>query len=186
MITWCDQKQPVGEINLKLTRCSRCATHFRPWPFLQCSVSLRSKRFQSSNCAKVGATAKKKKMEICSSPNFLDELVRKRLLCRLSSSRFVFMEYSSFSFSNSFHLYWFVRLNRCLIPNRLTFCLADPPQRPRKFFKAYCNYVTRPSPLYLFTPNVISNFRIEYLNCFLTSVATDNKDGYRMDMDKNF
>lgn len=59
MITWCDQKQPVGEINLKLTRCSRCATHFRPWPFLQCSVSLRSKRFQSSNCAKVGATAKK-------------------------------------------------------------------------------------------------------------------------------
>ena len=41
--------------------------------------SLRSKRFQSSYCAKVAAGAKKR----CIRPNFLDELARKRLLRRL-------------------------------------------------------------------------------------------------------
>ena len=40
--------------------------------------SLRSKRFQSSSCAKVRAEAIKKSL-FCSLPNFLDELARKRL-----------------------------------------------------------------------------------------------------------
>ena len=49
------------------------------------NISLRSKRFQSSNCAKVRAGAKKK---VHSSffalvPTFLDELARKRVLSRL-------------------------------------------------------------------------------------------------------
>ena len=49
-------------------------------------ISLRSKPFQSSYCANVTAGAKKRKGEedfFCSRPNFLDELARKRLLCRL-------------------------------------------------------------------------------------------------------
>ena len=53
--------------------------------------SLRSKRFQSSYCAKVRAGAKKNPLPLplpchsffCSRPNFLDELARKRLLRRL-------------------------------------------------------------------------------------------------------
>ena len=53
--------------------------------------SLRSKRFQSSYCAKVRAGAKKNHspppppsfLFFCSRPNFLDELARKRLLRRL-------------------------------------------------------------------------------------------------------
>ena len=61
------------------------------------SASLRSKRFQSSYCAKVRAGAKQEKGWVpsfpspspvipsffCSRPNFLDELARKRLLRRL-------------------------------------------------------------------------------------------------------
>ena len=70
------------------------------FPCLSCATSLRSKRFQSSYSAKVGAGAKKNgrgsgKGEeetlarkplhsfFCSRPNFLDELVRKRKLRRL-------------------------------------------------------------------------------------------------------
>ena len=70
------------------------------FPCLSCATSLRSKRFQSSYSAKVGAGAKKNgrgsgKGEeetlarkplhsfFCSRPNFLDELARKRLLRRL-------------------------------------------------------------------------------------------------------
>ena len=53
--------------------------------------SLRSKRFQSSYCAKVRAGAKKNPLPLplpchsffCPRPNFLDELARKRLLRRL-------------------------------------------------------------------------------------------------------
>ena len=50
-------------------------------------ISLRSKRFQSSYCAKVRAGAKKKVKGVipffCSRPNFLDKLARKHLLRRL-------------------------------------------------------------------------------------------------------
>ena len=70
------------------------------FPCLSCATSLRSKRFQSSYSAKVGAGAKKNgrgsgKGEeetlarkplhsfFCSRPNFLDKLARKRLLRRL-------------------------------------------------------------------------------------------------------
>ena len=49
--------------------------------------SLRSKRFQSSYCTKVRAGAKKKKVEGGGSrSNFLDELARKHLLRRQSST----------------------------------------------------------------------------------------------------
>ena len=53
--------------------------------------SLRSKRFQSSYCAKVRVGAKKNPLPLpchfffCSRPNFLDELARKRLLRRLGN-----------------------------------------------------------------------------------------------------
>ena len=48
-------------------------------------ISLRSKRCQSSYCAKARAEAKKKKG--CSLPNFLDELARKRLPRRLEKDQ---------------------------------------------------------------------------------------------------
>ena len=52
-------------------------------------TSLRSKRFQSSYCAKVRAEAIKKGHSFfCSLPNFLDELARKRLLRRLHEDSF--------------------------------------------------------------------------------------------------
>ena len=50
-------------------------------------ISLRSKRFQSSYCAKVRAGAKKKVKGVIpffrSRPNFLEKLARKHLLSRL-------------------------------------------------------------------------------------------------------
>ena len=49
--------------------------------------SLRSKRFQSSYCAKVGARTLHSFFFFCTYPNYLDELARKRLLCRLVTSR---------------------------------------------------------------------------------------------------
>ena len=50
------------------------------WP------SLRSKRIQSSYCSKVGAN---KRLNEESRPNFLDELARKRMLCKLSVNAMV-------------------------------------------------------------------------------------------------
>ena len=73
-------------------------------------VSLRSKRFTSRYCAKVGARAKEMEDErggrfsflpspsgdiplfLLSRPNFLDQLARKRLLRRLSNNMFFVAE----------------------------------------------------------------------------------------------
>ena len=58
---------------------------------VSCTISLRSKRFQSSYCAKVRAEPKKKVIPFffaLAPAHFLDELARKRLLRRLMHDRF--------------------------------------------------------------------------------------------------
>ena len=103
--------------------------------FFNVQVSLRSKRFQSSNCAKVGARAKKNGNLLKSQ---LSRRTRAETLTTKASFKSVRLPHGSirlFRFQIPLHLYWFVRLNRCLIANRLTFCSAGPPQRPQKFFK---------------------------------------------------
>ena len=61
--------------NRLMGMCSQMGSHFH---------SLRSKRFQLSQCAKVRAGAF---LFFCSRPDVLDELARKRLLRRLAFSR---------------------------------------------------------------------------------------------------
>ena len=61
-------------------------------PGFEPATSLRSKRFQSSHCAKVRAGEKKKSILFfffCSRPDVLDELARKRLLRRLTRDKFL-------------------------------------------------------------------------------------------------
>ena len=69
-----------------------------------CTISsLRSKRFQSSHCAKVRAGEKKKGHSFfffCSRPDVLDELARKRLLRRLTRDKFLSADQRSPNWAN--------------------------------------------------------------------------------------
>ena len=59
----------------------RTKSRARPIKMVYRWLCLRNKRIQSSYCAKVGAN---KRLNGESRPNFLDELARKRILCKLS------------------------------------------------------------------------------------------------------
>ena len=64
----------------------RTKSRARPIKMVYLWLCLRSKRIQSSYCAKVGAN---KRLNEESRPNFLDELARKRMLCKLSVNAMV-------------------------------------------------------------------------------------------------